>query len=192
LEREIRQAQVVSNWLSELGNRDLDIIDVGCGAGWFCPELVQFGRVTATDLSDKVLERAKRRVPAAKFVAGDFMILDFGVEAFDVAVSLEVLAHVPDQAAFLSKISSLLRPGGYLMLATQNRDVLERYNDVPPPKPGQLRRWVNSRELLELLSPEFEVLELFTVTPLANRGFMRLVNSYKLNQLIRRLEHRIE
>ena len=55
------------------------------------------------------------------------MALDFGVGQFDVAVSLEVLSHVADTQAFIDKIASLLKPGGYLMLATQNRSVLERY-----------------------------------------------------------------
>jgi 2-polyprenyl-3-methyl-5-hydroxy-6-metoxy-1,4-benzoquinol methylase len=184
-EIERRQAEIVCNWLREIGRNSLDMLEVGCGAGWLCPALVEFGCVTATDLSDQVLERAKKRVPSVKFIAGDFMALDFGAETFDVVVSLEVLSHVADQAAFLSKISKHLRAGGHLMLATQNRDVLERFNTIPPPKPGQLRHFVDSRELQDLLEPQFEVLELFSVTPLANRGFMRIVNSYKLNRALR-------
>jgi len=46
-----------------------------------------------------------------------------------------------------------------------------------PPAPGQLGRWFDRRQLRDLLELEFEVLELFSVTPRANRGIMRLVNS---------------
>jgi hypothetical protein len=63
--------------------------------------------------------------------------------------------------------------------------VLERFNNIPAARPGQLRRFVDSRELRDLLELQFEVLELFSVTPLANRGFMRIVNSYKLNRALR-------
>jgi len=56
------------------------------------------------------------------------------------------------------------------MLATQNRYVLERFNRIPPPDPGQLRHWVDRRELLRLLQQGFEVLELFSVSPKANRA----------------------
>jgi SAM-dependent methyltransferase len=108
--------------------------DVGCGAGWLCSRLTPFGSVTGTDLSDAVLARAAQRVPQAKFIAGDFMALDLGSD-YDVAISLEVLPHVADQPAFLAKIAGLLKPGGYLMLATQNKPALLR-NDIPAPKPG--------------------------------------------------------
>jgi SAM-dependent methyltransferase len=165
-----RQARVICGWLNALGRRDLDIIDVGCGAGWLCSQLRQFGRVTGTDLADEVLARAQCRTPEVKFVPGDFMMLDFGIHCFDVVVTLEVLSHVADQRAFVKKLASLLRPGGHLMLATQNRLVLQYFNFIPPPAPGQLRRWVDRRELRGLLQPEFEVLELFSVTPKMGRG----------------------
>ena len=100
-----REAEVVYKWLSLLNRKDLDIADVGCGTGWFCPYLTSFGRVTATDLSDEVLARAQHRTPDVRFVSGDFMNLDFGINSFDVVITLEVLAHVADQRAFLKKAS---------------------------------------------------------------------------------------
>lgn len=181
----IRQAEVVLGWLDKIGRRNLDILEVGCGSGWFAPQLAPFGRVTATDLSDEVLNRAATRWPHVTFAAGDFMALDFGKTAFDVIVTLEVLSHVFDQKAFIRKLAAHLRPGGYLMLATQNRLILEKYNAIPPPAPGQLRRWVYQNELAELLKTEFEPAEIFTVSPIAQIGIMRLVNSRKLNAPIR-------
>ncbi len=183
----IRQANVVCEWLNSFGRTDLDILEVGCGAAWFSPQLAQFGRVTATDLSDEVLGRAKRRVPEVAFVPGDFMSLNFGTNSFDVAVTLEVLSHVADPRAFIRKIASHLRPAGHLMLATQNRFVLQHFNRVPPPAPGQLRCWFDRRELRELLEREFEVLSLFSVTCRANRGVMRLIHSRKINLPVRTL-----
>jgi 2-polyprenyl-3-methyl-5-hydroxy-6-metoxy-1,4-benzoquinol methylase len=143
----IRQAEVVIGWLASLGRTDLDILEVGCGAGWLCPQLLPYGQVTGTDLSDEVLARAQQRAPEVAFVSGDFMGLDLGSGRFDVIVTLEVLSHVADQAAFVRKLASHLRPGGHLMLATQNRVVLERFNRIPPPAPGQLRRWFDKYEL---------------------------------------------
>jgi 2-polyprenyl-3-methyl-5-hydroxy-6-metoxy-1,4-benzoquinol methylase len=179
------QADVVTRWLRGLGRTDLDILEAGCGTGWLCAGLQSFGTVTGTDLSHEVLERAQRRLPNVRFVAGDFMALDFGTATFDVITSLEVLSHVADQPAFMAKLARHLRPGGHLMLATQNRPVLERYNRIPPPGPGQLRRWVDRRELTRLLEREFEILELFSITPKANRGVMRILNSRTLNKPVR-------
>ena len=184
-EVESDQREVVLGWLRALSRQDLELIEVGCGAAWLCESLTEFGRLTATDLSDEVLSRAQRRLPAVAFVAGDFMALPFEREHFDVVVSLEVLSHVADQPAFIAKLASLLRPGGHLMLATQNRPVLQRWNEIPPPAPGQLRRWVDRHELRALLEPHFQVRELFSITPRSNRGLMRLVHSRTLNRPIR-------
>jgi SAM-dependent methyltransferase len=179
-----RQGEIVGKWLKDLSRTDLHIIEVGCGAAWLTPSLTSFGTVTGTDLSDELLAKAQARHPNIRFVAGDFMALDFGRDAFDVAVSLEVLSHVADLQAFITKIASLLRPGGYLMLATQNRPVLERYNRVPPPSRGQLRRWVDAEELNQLLRSHFDVLELYSVTPQADHGLMRIAASHKVNAAV--------
>jgi 2-polyprenyl-3-methyl-5-hydroxy-6-metoxy-1,4-benzoquinol methylase len=180
-----RQAEVILGWLEQTGRRNLKILEVGCGAGWFCPQLARYGKVTGTDLSDEVLSRAGEKFPEVDYVAGDFMELDFGSGNFDVVVTLEVLSHVADQEAFVRKVNRHLRPGGTLMMATQNRFVLQNFNRVPPPAPGQLRKWVDRHELRELLRPHFDVREIFSVSPKANRGIMRIVNSSKLNKPVR-------
>lgn len=180
----LEQAEVVVGWLEGLRRSDLGIIEVGCGSGWMCSQLTRFGHVTGTDLADDVLGRAAGRVPSARFISGDFMALDLGREAYDVVVSLEVLSHVGDQPAFVNKLATLLRPGGYLMLATQNRRALER-NHIPSPVPGQLRRWVDHHELAILLGDDFEIEQLFSITPKFNRGVLRAVNSYKLNAALK-------
>lgn len=182
-----RQAEVIGRWLDGLRRTDLRIIEVGCGAAWFTPSLTRYGSVVATDLADELLARARQRVAQATFVPGDFLSLDFGPQPFDVAVSLEVLSHVPDQPGFLAKIAGLLRPGGYLMMATQNAPVLRKYNAIPPPEPGQLRRWVSASELRSLLKHDFDVRELFSVTPRADHGFLRRVLTGRVCRPARRL-----
>lgn len=179
------QREMVLRWLAALGRTDLDLIKVGCGAGWLCPSLKPFGRVTATDLSPRVLERASQRVPDVRFVAADFMALDIAPASFDVVVTLEVLSHVADHPAFVAKLNTILRPGGLLMLATQNRPVLERFNDVAAPQPGQLRRWFNKHELETLLDPYFEVQRLQSMTPVASKGPLRIVAGRKVKRIIR-------
>jgi 2-polyprenyl-3-methyl-5-hydroxy-6-metoxy-1,4-benzoquinol methylase len=104
----LRQAEVVCGWLAETRRTDLRILEVGCGAGWFCGPLSAYGKVTATDLSDEVLARARKRLPDVEFVPGDFMQLDFDSKGFDVIVTLEVLSHVEDQPAFVANVEDQL------------------------------------------------------------------------------------
>lgn len=181
------QRDYVVAWLERLGRTDLDIIDVGCGAGWLCPSLVSFGRVTGTDFSEDVLARAQERMPDITFIGGDLMSLPFESSSFDVVVSLEVLSHVADQPAFVAKLAHLLRPNGMLMLATQNRPVLERLNRVPPPEPGAIRQWVDRDELNALLSPRFDIWEIKAITPRANRFPWKLVSNSRVDTAMKAL-----
>jgi len=178
------QQRVILQWLEDISRRDLSIIEVGCGAGWLCSDLVKFGRVVGTDLSDEVLARAAERLPRAEFIAGDFLALDFGDRQFDVVVTLETLTHVPDQADFVHKCARLLKPGGLLMMATQNKTALEK-NSVKTPERGQYRRWVDHNELTELMREDFEIEEIFSVTPKFNRGPLKFVNAERLHRPIR-------
>ena len=187
-----RQAEVVIAWLRALGRNDLNILDAGCGTGWFCTQLKEFGRVTGTDLADAVVDRARKRVPDVTFVAGDFMTLDLPAAPFDLIVSFEVLSHVADQPAFMKRLADLLKPNGHLMLATQNRFVLERC-DVPPPGPGQIRQWVTRRQRADLLQPHFKIIKATSATPRGHGGILRVFNSLKLNGMVAAMfgDHRV-
>lgn len=178
-----RQAEVINQWLLNRGRRDLNILEVGCGNGWFCPSLAKFGDVTATDISDEVLSAARSRWPHIKFVAGDFAKLEFPPASFDVLVSLEVLSHVADQNKFFNRLAELLKPGGQLFLATQNRPVLQNYCNVSVQQPGQIRHWVDRTELVSLASKHFEIQSLFSITPIAHKHFRKLLTSNKVNRL---------
>ncbi len=175
-----RQAEVVIDWLGD--DCRLRILDAGCGTGWMSEALLAYGSVVGTDLADAVVARAAERVPDAVFVAGDVMTVDLP-GPFDVVVSLEVLSHVEDQRAFMVRLRSLLVEGGRLILATQNRTVLERFNRIDPPQPGQRRRWRSRGELAPLmLDAGFRIDVMRTVSPKADHGPMRYVA--KLGRLL--------
>lgn len=181
------QARLVLEWVAEIhaaAGRPLDIIDVGCGGGWLCSRLSPFGRITGTDLADEVIARASERNPEIRYVAGDFMDLDFDAASYDVVITLEVLSHVADQPAFCRKLASLLRPGGTLIVANQNRWVLERNAGIMPVGEGQIRKWTTKSELHGLLSPHVRVTRLTTLTPKGHRGALRIFNSMKLGRIV--------
>lgn len=171
----------LDKWLR--GRSALKILDAGCGAGWTCENLLKYGSVLGTDLADEILERAKVRVPKATFISGDFMKLELEHD-FDLVVCLEVLSHVADQKAFIRKLSAHLKPGGELLMATQNAPILKRVRWIEPAPPGHLRRWVDREELAALLEPYFDIEELRTITPAGDTGVLRLINSRKIGRLI--------
>ena len=179
-----READFIFEQFQKFDLRPANILEVGCGSGWFSAELAQLGKVTAVDLASDVVARAQARYPQIDFRAGDFMSLELPAASFDLVVTLETLSHVADQGAFSARIAHLLKAGGHLGLVTQNRAMYERMH-VPPPGPGQLRQWVDRRRLQELLLPYFRIRTITTLEPPEiTDGVMRFVNSYKLNALL--------
>lgn len=175
------------------------ILDVGAGDGYDSVQFAAYGRVTATDLAPETIADASVRYSRAgvKYVAGDFLTMPFPDAPYDVIVTLETIAHVYDQPGFVQRAAALLRPGGYLILTTQNKDVYD-FGGHPPAK-GYLRRWLNRRELADLLRPFFEVRHIRTVAP-AEPGTLRkapdgrtpplslrLAYSYRVNRIANRI-----
>ena len=166
--------------MSDLKIHDAKIFEAGCGTGWLSDKLSEFGKVSACDLGSKIIDTAQLTYPHVQFLSGDVHTLDLPVGAFDVVVTSEVLSHVPDQPAFIRRLSDLLKPGGYLLITTQNKSVFERRNDVAPPD-GWIRQWVTVGMLKDLLRPHFSIRRLTTLEPEGKLGFLRVVNSTTIN-----------
>ena len=170
--------------LESLRIRGVSILEVECGTGWLTERLVHFGPTTAIDLSPREIAIAQRRGLSAKFLAGDFYTQDFSTGKFDVVMCLETISHVVDQPGFLDRLADVTRPGGHLIITTQNKFVYERRSDIGPPRPGSIRKWLTGKQLRELLAPRFRVLQSTTVLPKGDKGILRLVRSYKVNRLL--------
>jgi SAM-dependent methyltransferase len=74
--------------------------------------------------------------------------MPFADGSFDAAVSFQVIEHVRDDAAFVSEIRRVLKPGAVVLLTTPNRTYRLR--------PGQ-KPW-NRFHLREYSAPELEAL----------------------------------
>jgi 2-polyprenyl-3-methyl-5-hydroxy-6-metoxy-1,4-benzoquinol methylase len=168
--------------LKNLKIQDAKILEVGCGTGWLSSQLREFGKISAVDLGAEIIETAKAQCPEIDFRSGDIHTLDLPVNSFDVIVTLETFSHVPDQAAFVRRLSQLLKPGGVLLLTTQNKFVFDRRAGVRP-NVGYLRKWVTMAELRDLLHPEFLVRRATSLEPEGHLGLLRFINSRRVNNL---------
>lgn len=79
---------------------------------------------------------------------GDITTTDLPSESYDGVVSVEVIEHVPNDAAFISQIHRLLKPGGSLVLTTPNGEV------VPNRNPDHVRHYTRA-ELVSRLRESF-------------------------------------
>jgi ubiquinone/menaquinone biosynthesis C-methylase UbiE len=104
--------------------RGKDILDVGCGWGWF--ELFAHARgarsVVGIEHTPADLETALRHVtlPGVTFKVGSATHLPFADHSIDTVVSWEVLEHIPKRTEpdFFREVARVLRPGGSFYLST--------------------------------------------------------------------------
>jgi SAM-dependent methyltransferase len=179
----LRRAEKILAYLQSLQLVRPRILDMGCGMGWFADELSRFGPTTGIDLSDEAIALAQSQFPQVVFKAGNVLEMALPEESFDVVVSQEVIAHVPDQSGYLECAARMLRPRGYLILTTPNRFVHERTCWKPIPQ-GHIEQWLSRKALKRLLRPRFRVLRTTTAVPIGHRGILRLLNSTKLNSAL--------
>jgi 2-polyprenyl-3-methyl-5-hydroxy-6-metoxy-1,4-benzoquinol methylase len=104
-------------------------LDAGCGDGRFLAALPSLGpvpaRVVGVDIADSILATARLAVAQvgveAELVRGNLERLPLHDAEFDLVVSIQVLEHLLDPAAGLRELARVLRPGGTLLLSTDNR-----------------------------------------------------------------------
>jgi SAM-dependent methyltransferase len=112
------------------GNRDVRILDAGCGTGGTTVELRRFGRVVGVDLAWEALEPARGR-GLERLARGSVEQLPFRDGVFDVATSFEVVYHlgVASDTSALREIRRVLKPGGLLLLRVPAHDWLRGEHD---------------------------------------------------------------
>ena len=98
------------------------ILDIGCGDGSISiPLLTKDNRLTLLDMSEGMLARARSRISArqldrVEILNGDFMSARLESYSYDLIVCIGVLAYIDPLKPFLEKLSSLLKPGGKLII----------------------------------------------------------------------------
>ncbi|MCI0556514.1 MAG: class I SAM-dependent methyltransferase, partial [Anaerolineae bacterium] len=177
---------VVLKEIRSLNLTDPKILELGCGTGWLAGELTRDNvHYIGCDLSPKAIALAKRKAPRGRFEATDFMLWNVPEQPFDMILSIDTIAYFRDQDAAVRKITSLLKPRGYVILTTVNPFVYSRRSDIGPPGDAQIRNWLTRKQLHRLLTNNSLIpLRSWTILPSGDKGILRVVNSHKLNRLI--------
>lgn len=184
-----RRASEILGLLRSLSFSKPRILDFGCGRGWFTERLADLGEAHGIDLSPEGIAAAQVRRPDINYIAGNVYEADLPKAYFDVVVSQEVIAHVEDQTKYVQRGCEVLKPGGYFIITTGNKFVMDRLGDVgwnvQPPQ--HIAHQLSRSQLKEMLAPSFRVLKTTTIIPHGKLGILRLVNSHKLNSALRRI-----
>ena len=122
----------------DLGNAALQendhVLEIGFGTGKFINEIAKLlnkGLIEGIDLSDTMVAVAKRK--NKKYIAngkviikqGDFEKTPYNDDSFDKICSANTIYFWPNPDNYTKRIFRILKPGGKLILAFEDKDQLE-------------------------------------------------------------------
>lgn len=101
------------------------VLEVGVGTGISLPHYSKRTRLVGIDISEAMLEKARRRADQLKLenveeiAVGDAEALTYPDSAFDVVVAQYVVTAVPNPEKALDEFVRVVRPGGEIVIATR-------------------------------------------------------------------------
>ncbi|AKB78913.1 hypothetical protein MSHOH_2430 [Methanosarcina horonobensis HB-1 = JCM 15518] len=130
IQKQLSNKKDVKHWQDELclvlGEEPLNVLDVGCGPGFFTIMLARLKHnVTSVDGAEGMVERVriniKKEALNAKVYKGDAVLLDKEKEnSFDAIVSRDVVWTLYDPEKAFMRWKNLLKPGGKIVIYDGN------------------------------------------------------------------------
>lgn len=178
----LRRAEKIISVLKLDKQRSLEILDIGCGTGWFTALLNAFGNATGIDLSETSIAIAKEKYPNIDYISGNLYELCLKKNFYDIVVAQEVIPHVEDQIRFIAILNSILKSNGILVITMLNKFVVNRIERDHGPR-SHIINWLSVRDLKNLLNPNFRTICQTSVVCKKGTGILRIINSTKLKKV---------
>jgi SAM-dependent methyltransferase len=105
------------------GTGKMRLLDVGCGTGLVEQALsIPEAEITGLDVSEPLLEKARRNVPGCRFLAFDGRRIDNENNSYHIVFAINTFHHVPvgQRLGLLGEMWRVLLPGGVLALFEHN------------------------------------------------------------------------
>ncbi|NNE14191.1 MAG: methyltransferase domain-containing protein [Saprospiraceae bacterium] len=154
------------------------ILDLGCGTGKFIAMLGEFGQAEGLELSTKAVETAQSLYPQVKYFQGNALTYKLNDKSYDVIISQEVIEHINEQDEYLKVCYNALKPGGYLILTTPNKNVLDHMKDGKNWSNQPIENTLSKVQLKRLIKKKFEILDYDSIIMnFGDQGVYKLINS---------------
>lgn len=196
------EAPVKNDWVHQQIRRHFDqkpealqILDVGCGAGFLTNPLSLLGyRVTGLDASADSLKMAGARDESRQvdYCLGRAEELPYSNESFDVITCMDFLEHVEDPQTVIRECARVLRPGGLFFFHTFNRNLLswlivikgvEWFVKNTPKNLHVYSLFIRPQELQQYCTKaSLQVQSMTGIRPKMNRAFFDMLGSGRVNK----------
>ncbi len=103
-------ASLLKKYLPD-NEKNVQILDLGCGTGINFEILEKFGKVEGVDISDEAIKFCKKR-GYQDISKGNVTDLHLPENTFDVVTAFDMLEHIEDDEKALRNMHKVLKPGG--------------------------------------------------------------------------------
>lgn len=117
------EARRLLNWCRDLPE-NARILDVGCGDGFHLDVLKEFGkkewRLEGIDADERAVRTGEQK--GLKIHCGLLDTVNLPADSYDLVLLIQTVEHVSDPPEVLRQIRRVLKPGGKLVIVTDNTD----------------------------------------------------------------------
>ena len=169
------------------------MLEVACGTGTLSRKL-NFAGYHGLDISAAAIDIARQKADLIQlpegtsrptYEAADFQDWPLPAEAFDLVLCVDAISCFRDQQFTVRKFAESLPMGGSLVLTSVNPVVYNRIRRVGGVRlqNGPVSHWLSKNELHDLVrNAGLTLKRSYTIMPRGNMGYLRIINSYRLNR----------
>lgn len=122
----VRRREVFMSVLKGIAIKNMILLDVGCGDGWYSIPLANDGyKIIGIDLSLKRLQRLKKK--GVEIVLADANKMPFRAHSFDLVFAAQFLEHMPNPEGVLKRIKEILKIDGFLLIEIPSKTNIVDY-----------------------------------------------------------------
>ena len=137
-----------------VGLAGVDLLDLGCGAGWLSRRMAGIGATSVTGIdtdADRIARNIAKDGTTVRFLTGAAENLPLQDASLDLIVMMKSLHHVPipQMDAAFAEIARVLRPGGQIYICEPAyegafNEVLLPFHDEGPERAAALQAIANA------------------------------------------------
>jgi len=125
--RNIRTVAILAN---EFPNNDASVVDLGCGGGHLCQDLVRLGyKATGVDFADSMVaafekafnELTEEERGLLRLVQSDVLDNGLAASSMDAVTAMGLIGYLEDDKSLFEEAARLLLPSGLFIVSCRNR-----------------------------------------------------------------------
>ncbi|WP_295333963.1 bifunctional 2-polyprenyl-6-hydroxyphenol methylase/3-demethylubiquinol 3-O-methyltransferase UbiG [Flavobacterium sp.] len=131
----VARERIISNYIrrliqkEQLSDKNLNILNIGCGPGRSSEYLSQFGKVTSVEYDKFCCEFASQKT-GLEIINGSITELPFAETSFDLVCAFDVIEHVENDQLAVTEMKRVVKKNGVVFITVPAYMSLWSHHDV--------------------------------------------------------------